>query len=80
MQNNLKKVRKILEVAKRTLDIYLESLADTANSNVDASQSQNFYAQQQKLNPHTPKVMTSLGLNEDDVRIFIQDCLFPEIA
>ena len=73
-------LEQILEVAKRTLDIYLESLADTANSDVDASQKQNFYAQQQKLNPHTPKVMTSLGLNEDDVRVFIQDCLFPEIA
>lgn len=40
---------------------------------------QNYYAQNQKQNPHTPKVMTSLGLNEDDVRAFIQECLFPEI-
>lgn len=50
----------------------------TADVN-DVKEAQNFYAQNQKQNPHTPKVMTSLGLNEEDVRIFIQDCLFPEI-
>lgn len=42
-------------------------------------EAQNYYAQNQKQNPHTPKVMTSLGLNEDDVRVFVQECLFPEI-
>ena len=42
-------------------------------------EAQNYYAQNQKQNPHTPKVMTSLGLNEEDVRVFIQECLFPEI-
>jgi hypothetical protein len=32
------------------------------------------------MNPHTPRVMASLGLNEEDVRVFIQECLFPEIG
>jgi hypothetical protein len=41
---------------------------------------QNFYAQNQKQNPHTPKVMVSLGLSEEDVTAFVQECLFPEIA
>jgi phycocyanobilin:ferredoxin oxidoreductase len=40
---------------------------------------QNYYAQNQKQNPHTPKVMTSLGLDEEDVKVFIQECLFPEL-
>ena len=45
----------------------------------DTTENQNYYAQNQKQNPHTPKVMVSLGLSEEDVRAFIQDCLFPEI-
>lgn len=73
-------LEQILSVAKSTLDMYLDALPDTANSQVNAIAAQNFYAQQQKQNPHTPKVMASLGLKEEDVRIFIQDCLFPEIA
>jgi hypothetical protein len=40
---------------------------------------QNYYAQNQKQNPHTPKVMASLGLDEQDIAVFVQECLFPEI-
>jgi hypothetical protein len=40
---------------------------------------QNRYAHYQKQNPHTPRTMTSLGLGEDDVRLFIDKCLFPEV-
>jgi hypothetical protein len=40
---------------------------------------QNRYAQYQKQNPHTPRTMAALGLNEEDVQVFIQECLFPEI-
>jgi len=58
---------------------YIETVGETNHSIADSTFEQNFYAQNQKQNPHTPKVMTSLGLNEEDVRVFIQDCLFPEI-
>ena len=56
------------------------TLVDTNNTAKDTTLAQNFYAQNQKMNPHTPKVMASLGLNEDDVQVFIQECLFPEIG
>ena len=69
----------IFEMAKSTLDLYLDGIEDTNYSDFNGTEAQNFYTQNQKQNPHTPKVMTSLGLNEEDVRIFIQDCLFPEI-
>lgn len=39
--------------------------------------SQNNYCRNQKMNPHTPRVMKSLGLNENDVDFFIDKCLFP---
>ena len=58
---------------------YLETVGETNNRTSDTTFEQNYYAQNQKQNPHTPRVMTSLGLDEEDVRVFIQDCLFPEI-
>jgi phycocyanobilin:ferredoxin oxidoreductase len=72
-------LEQITELAKTTTAHYLETVGETNNTVVDTTFEQNFYAQNQKQNPHTPRVMTSLGLNEDDVRVFIQDCLFPEI-
>lgn len=60
---------------------YLECVDESAGLGIieQVKAAQNYYAQNQKCNPHTPKVMTSLGLNEDDVRAFVQECLFPEI-
>jgi phycocyanobilin:ferredoxin oxidoreductase len=74
-------LNQISELANTLVKHYLECVGDTKGLGIpeDVIKSQNYYAQNQKQNPHTPKVMTSLGLNEEDVRIFIQDCLFPEI-
>ena len=69
----------IFAIAKKGIHHYLDTVGETnrtANSTLDA---QNYYCQNQKCNPHTPKVMVSLGLSEEDVQIFIQDCLFPEV-
>ena len=41
--------------------------------------SQNYYCHNQQQNPHTPRVMKSLGLNEADVDKFCTDMLFPKI-
>ncbi len=76
---NEEELDQIMQMARSTLDLYLNSVSDTNNSDFDGKEAQNYYAINQKQNPHTPKVMTSLGLNEDDVRVFIQECLFPEI-
>jgi hypothetical protein len=54
-------------------------VSETAGKIADNTFEQNYYAQNQKQNPHTPRVMVSLGLSEEDVSVFIQDCLFPEI-
>lgn len=69
----------IESLANICVNHYLETIGNTNHTTDDASYEQNFYAQNQKQNPHTPKVMTSLGLNEEDVRVFVQECLFPEI-
>ncbi len=72
-------LEQIIELSKTTLAHYLKTVAETNNTATDTTSYQNYYCDNQKQNPHTPKVMTSLGLSEDDVRVFIQDCLFPEI-
>ena len=69
----------IRELAEKCVYNYTATVMESAGQCDDNTEQQNFYAQNQKQNPHTPKVMTSLGLSEDDVRVFIQDCLFPEI-
>ena len=70
----------IFEMAKTGVKHYLSTVGDTNHTHPNTKEHQNYYAQNQKQNPHTPRVMTSLGLNEEDVRVFIQECLFPEIA
>lgn len=73
-------LEQIFNMAKIGVKHYLHTVGDF-NRTIDSSKdAQNYYAQNQKLNPHTPRVMASLGLNEEDVKIFIQDCLFPEIS
>jgi phycocyanobilin:ferredoxin oxidoreductase len=70
----------IVAMAKNGVNHYLETVGETNNTAEDTTYNQNYYAQNQKQNPHTPKVMVSLGLTEEDVRVFIQECLFPEIS
>lgn len=72
-------LEQITSLAHILINHYLETVGETNNTVDDTTFQQNYYAQNQKQNPHTPRVMTSLGLAEEDVRVFIQDCLFPEI-
>ena len=69
----------ITNLVKTTTSVYLQHVGDTNNTARDTTVAQNYYCENQKQNPHTPKVMASLGLNEDDIAVFIQECLFPEI-
>jgi phycocyanobilin:ferredoxin oxidoreductase len=73
-------LEQIIAMAKTTLAHYLAAVGETNNTAVDTTEAQNYYAQNQKCNPHTPRVMVSLGLSEEDVQVFIQECLFPEIV
>jgi len=41
---------------------------------------QNYYCHNQQQNPHTPNVMKSLGLPEEDVDKFCTDMLFPKLV
>jgi phycocyanobilin:ferredoxin oxidoreductase len=73
-------LQQIIDMAKIGIEHYLATVGETNNLVASTRLEQNYYAQNQKQNPHTPRVMVSLGLSEDDVKHFIQDCLFPEIG
>jgi phycocyanobilin:ferredoxin oxidoreductase len=72
-------IAQIIKTVNATSSYYLSQVAATNNTVNSTVQAQNYYAQNQKLNPHTPKVMAALGLNDEEVDIFIHECLFPEI-
>lgn len=76
---NEEELDQIIAMAKDTVEHYLSTVGETLGQAENTTAAQNYYAQNQKQNPHTPRVMVSLGLSEDDVQHFIQDCLFPEI-
>lgn len=75
---DVEEINQMLELVSTTTTYYLENIGKFT-TDLDYSDKQNFYCHNQKLNSHTPKVMTSLGLDADEVNIFIHQCLFPEI-
>ncbi len=70
-------VEQLCALIDKTTDWYLEDME--LGPIFDSTVAQNRYALFQKKNPHTPKTMKSLGLNEEDVDFFVNKCLFPEI-
>jgi phycocyanobilin:ferredoxin oxidoreductase len=72
----------IVDLALNNLKVWFESVPQyTGNANIDLTAgSQNYYCHNQQQNPHTPRVMKSLGLNEADVDKFCTDLLFPKIV
>jgi hypothetical protein len=64
-------------MVNETTDWYLKEMQ--MGPAFEAKELQNRYAFYQKQNPHTPRTMKSLGLNDKDVDFFVDKCLFPEI-
>lgn len=74
-------LQQLLDYSHESLINYLNYISDynnTANPE-EVKKAQNRYAFYQKQNPHTPRTMTALGLDESEVNEFINVCLFPEI-
>ena len=72
----------IIDLALDNLRSYFEEV-DEYNGFGDSTlvaAAQNYYAHNQRQNPHTPKTMKSLGLDEEAVDIFCRDMLFPDIV
>jgi len=72
----------IIDIALANLRAWFEEVPqfDGFGDSSLVKASQNYYAHNQQQNPHTPNVMKSLGLPEEDVEIFCRDMLFPKLA
>jgi phycocyanobilin:ferredoxin oxidoreductase len=72
----------IINLALANLKAYMEEVSeyDGFGDRSIVASSQNYYAYNQRQNPHTANVMKSLGLPEDQVELFCRDALFPDIA
>lgn len=71
----------IINIAVNNLYAYFDEVP-IFNNSVDEEKTKtahNYYAYNQRQNPHTPKTMKSLGLPEEDVDMFCRDMLFPDI-
>ena len=77
--NDETELKQLTSLAHILANHYLDTVDETNKTANDTTFAQNYYCENQKQNPHTPKVMVSLGLSEDDVHHFIQECLFPEL-
>lgn len=76
---DLNELEEVLNLSACNLLEYLDYLEDESTASSDYTKGQNRYCHFQKQNPHTPRVMESLGYDPDTVNRFIQTCLFPEI-
>lgn len=71
-------LEKFLELANETFDFYMENIGQSSKN--DYTNRHNWYCSNQRKNPHTPRVMSALGLDSEEVSRFIQTCLFPDVS
>ena len=72
----------IIDIALANLRAWFEEVPqfDGFGDKSLVAASQDYYCHNQQQNPHTPNVMKSLGLPEEDVDVFCRDMLFPKLA
>jgi len=80
--NTIEEAVSIIELAQNNLRAYFDEVGEfTGYGNRDeVIAAQNYYCHNQQQNPHTPRTMKSLGLDEADVDKFCTDMLFPKIV
>jgi len=80
--NTDEEAQQIIDLALNNLHQWFQQVPEYtgAGSTEIVAGAQNYYCHNQQQNPHTPRVMKSLGLNEDDVERFCTDMLFPKLA
>lgn len=72
----------IIDLALDNLRAYFQEVPmyDGFGDSQLVTAAQNYYCHNQQQNPHTPRTMKSLGLDEEQVDLFCRDMLFPKIA
>ena len=76
-----RELNQICTIAVSNLNAYIDKIGqfNTDSKREDVIKAQNYYCENQQKNPHTPRVMQSLGLPDEDIKLFCADNLFPII-
>ena len=76
-----RELNQICTLAVSNLNAYIDKIGqfNTDSKREDVIRAQNYYCENQQKNPHTPRVMQTLGLPEEDIKLFCADNLFPII-
>ena len=76
-----RELNQICTIAVSNLNAYIDKIGqfNTDSKREDVIRAQNYYCENQQKNPHTPRVMQSLGLPDEDIKLFCADNLFPII-
>lgn len=79
--NTTDEAKNIINLALINLETYFNEIDNYTGRGdpIKIAEAQNYYCYNQQQNPHTPRVMKSLGLNEQEVDLFCKDMLFPKI-
>jgi phycocyanobilin:ferredoxin oxidoreductase len=81
--NTIEELDQFFEVVTKNLNYYLEHVGNykgvTKATEEETRARQNWYCENQRKNPHTPRVVGSLGVDPDIIEPFIETCLFPSI-
>lgn len=72
-------VDQLCDIAKTSLEYYLNNVGLTQQSASDFHMAQNRYCYYQKQNPHVTNSMISMGVDEKTMKNFINEILFPEV-
>lgn len=72
-------IDQLCDIAKSSLDYYLENVGLAQESLADYHMAQNKYCYWQKQNPHVIRSMVSMGVDEAKMKRFVREVLFPEI-
>jgi len=71
-------LQELLDLCFTNLKYHLNNIGGSTENNY--TKEHNWYAINQKKNPHTPRVMENMGVEPDEVRRYIDTCLFPEVT
>jgi hypothetical protein len=72
-------LQKFAALGVDTLNYYVDHVGDISDINNDFTERQNYYCKNQRLNPHTPRVLVNLGFTQEQATSFVENNLFPLI-
>ena len=77
-----KELNQICTMAVSNLENYIDKIRthEGEAEMIDVIKAHNYYSEHQQKNPHTPRAMQSLGLPDEDIKLFCSDNLFPYVS